>query len=77
MPLFSLGQMVAVNHRTCGTWIGEITYINDTGHGIEYEVSNSPEDMAERDPIFGQPGHRWFPLCWECELVLCTEGETK
>lgn len=70
MKVFRLGDKVKVNHPTAGMWKGEITMINDTGLGMEYEVSNSPYDRGPNEPA----GWRWHPLVWETELVSLHEN---
>jgi len=55
---YNVGDKVHVHVRnTNDTWVGTVLKRNDTGGGLEYEVSNAPEIV---------PG---FPLlAWESEL---------
>ena len=78
-PKYEVGQTVTVKHSQGAEWTGEITYRFNTGtgderfSGWEYEVSNAPQDMTTAYPdmahFYNQPGHRWYPLVWEEEIV--------
>lgn len=73
-PKYHVGQVVRVNHRTCGGWTGTITSRNLTddsvsdihGHcsGWEYEVSDAP--LYCENALYG---YHWLPLVWESEIV--------
>ena len=66
MSKFKVGQRVRTTHRM-GGWEGTVVMVNNTGEGIEYEVSDSPHGMVGIEfPIN-------FPLLWEEQLTAVNE----
>lgn len=68
MPKFRVGQRVIASHHL-GSWEGNVLLINDTGDGIEYEVSDSPHDAL----MSGYLRSFNYPLLWEEELTAVNE----
>lgn len=63
---YKMGDVVQVNHRTAGPWVGEIVYVGNPGDAWEYAVTNSP---WERDDEIELPEWKYHPLAWESEIV--------
>jgi len=60
---FKVGQRVRTTHRM-GGWEGTVVMVNNTGEGIEYEVSDSPHGIMAN---FN------YPLLWEEQLTAVNE----